>query len=162
MEQQTKKFPIDFDALNKGDLISAEDIEDAYGVKRTSRSYAFSVLRMKAEIERELSDLGRPVTCKSEGDCVRVLTDEESLEYNARRFESNVHGVYRAHRRTADIDTENLSASSQASHAHTLQLQAMQCLALKKVRRRMSIEPHENAPQLGRVGSDDGAEGVAS
>lgn len=148
-----ERFPLDFDALQKGDIVPAETIEAAYGVTRDDRAYPLSVLRLKKEIEVQLEALGRPVTTKGEGDCIRVLTDEEALVYNARSFESDVRGLYRAQRRMMQIDAAQLSESSRESHTHALQVQAMQCLALRKVRKQIQLEPHKNeTPQIGDGG----------
>lgn len=128
-------FPVDFDSLQKGDVIAPEIIENAYGISRDLRAYAFAALNLKTRIECELENRGYPVSTKIEGSSIRILTDEEAVPYNAMAFEAGVAKMGRSHRRLNLVDVGKLSQLARSTHDRAIAVQAFQLQALRKARR---------------------------
>lgn len=128
-------YPIDFDALRKGDVVSPEVISAVYGVERSSRGFQVCALNLKDRIERALGERGYPVTVKTEMDAIRILTDAEAVQYNAASFERGVSAMARSHRRLAAVDHAQLDARESEKRDRLLLNQATQLLALRRSRR---------------------------
>lgn len=91
--RQTVAHPIDFDTLDKGTLIPQRAIEDAMGVRQADNSDRFRLEQLRL---RELIDRHRPdLVTRAEGECIRVLTDEEAEIYTAERHEKTVRDMRR-------------------------------------------------------------------
>lgn len=128
-------FPLDFDALRKGDVVSPETIEDIYGCPRSDRAYSMKLLILRDKIIKERRRRGSPVTVRAEGDSLVILTDSESAEYNASECESAVRSIRSSHRRSMEVDVGNLTNAERDRHLRALQMQAMQIVAISKARR---------------------------
>lgn len=78
----SNRWPFDIAALRRGDVVSADVIEAAVGLKRTDAEYHFEHLRIRdMVVERfeEMGDEGVIVTMRDGG--LQVLTDEEAAGY---------------------------------------------------------------------------------
>lgn len=117
---ETKPWPLDFDRIAKGDEIHAEQIEAAYGVRRTDPKYHFALLRLRERISEEMLDRGMIVTVKAHGDGLRVLVDEEASSHNPRLFSHGMRLAKNAHRRNMGVDPNQLSEGRLREHERTL------------------------------------------
>lgn len=137
MENQ---WPIDFEKLNKGDVISESLITEAYGRRPTDREYPFVMLRLREQIERTMEELGSPVTVKQEGTSLRILTDEEAVAYNDERFSAHARGLKRSYARQLIVDTNQLRPETVQRHTHQLAVNGRKLLAIEEVARVVRIE----------------------
>jgi hypothetical protein len=142
--------PINIDTLTKGDYISVVHLQEITGEIEGTDEYAFAIMAFKQELEAELQKrLGKKLTIKCENGGLRILTDPEAAEYNARQIEQSKRRIYRAHDRNMDVDEANLSPQERAVHYRRLELGSKYVQALKKVSRQVGVEPHKrNSPGL--------------
>ena len=129
------------ESLQKGSFISPSEIEGITGVIIGTPNYQFALMQLRYEIENELGHLGRPVTVKSEGAGLRILTDSEASIYNERQGNLARFKLFRAFRRNKNVDEANLSDPERQVHYRTLEVQGKYVQALKRVRQELSLEP---------------------
>jgi hypothetical protein len=135
METEPSAFPVDYDKLDKGDIIPAQVVCDFYGIQRSSRAYALVALRFAEQVKLELSRRGKNVVIRSDHDDLRILTDEEAVDYTEREYRA---GLRKAARRNADarrIDVANLTSDAAQRLDRALIIQAAQLSALAGARR---------------------------
>lgn len=141
---QTEKYPFDFDAMQKGDLIPAEIIESIVKLPRTDRQFALKLLGLKEQIEDELDARGRPVVAKCERDGIKILTDEEARPYTEQQFKIGARKLRRAHLKTCLIDQSNLNDEDRKLHDSQMLIQGAKLAAFRRVRPNLSVDPHES------------------
>jgi hypothetical protein len=76
------RWPLDFAALRRGDVLSADAMEAATGRTRDSEDYWRHLLRIKQMVVdyfEEAGDAGVIVTTRDDG--LQILTDEEAAIY---------------------------------------------------------------------------------
>lgn len=125
--------PLNFDALQKGDIISAEQIESITQCQRSHRSYQLRVLALKEQIQRELRDRGRVVTIACRKDALHILTDAEAAEYNERAMGEYFRRAGRALYRKIHVDQSQLTDEERKVHQRQIEVRNRQMQALRKV-----------------------------
>lgn len=100
---------IDVSGFAPGDYIEPRSICDLFGVAEGSVEHAFKILWLKEHIERESFKAGRPLLCKGEGKGLRVMTDEEAVDYLWGRFELSLLSLSRLRERYSRITIDSLS-----------------------------------------------------
>ena len=142
---EAQRTPVDYDALKKGDVIPAARIEQIVGVTRASPNYAFRMLRLKGQIERELADRGKVWTIASANGDLRVLTDAEASTYN---FTEAAHARSKERRcfaRQAAVEVDKLPADERPEHERRLYIQSRFIQAAAAVREELKLEPARRA-----------------
>ena len=130
------QHPIDFDALNKGDIITAEQIERIYQVRQGTNDYRFAMQRLRDEIERERADL---VTCCDQNN-VLICSDQKADEVLWQRHRLAVRSIGRNVRRRHRIDMSKLDTEGAARAEHRGRVAASSYAALLKEQRRVARE----------------------
>src|SRR3990167_11413014 len=118
----TEKFPLDFDLLDKGSVISADTLTDIFSLPVDDPRYRLKCLSLVEQITRQLSDRGIEATvCQSRGS-IRVLTDSEATTYNERQGLLGRRKIRKSFRRLLNVDTANLSDKERSAHDKRLLL----------------------------------------
>lgn len=138
----TSKYPLDFDLLNKGDVITTEIIEEAMGCKSTARDFNFKMLALKALIEKAT---GYNVKAQNYTE-LRILDDEEGVSYNQQTWEHGLNKLRRAAAIARNVDVEQLSNVSRNLLERQMLNQSRQMQALRRTRREIASE--EKSKQL--------------
>ena len=159
MNQNGAKYPLDFEALEKGYVITAAEIEKISGKQRGTDEYKFAQLSLKERVEREMALLGKPATCKCERDDLRILTDSEAAKHTHDLFMQAISAMRRNFGRKASVDIENLTDEERKRHEHQLINQGRYVQALSAVGKQIMIEAHSRrVPGLpAAVIQDEGA-----
>lgn len=127
------QYPIDFDALEKGQYIEPELISERLCVPLSDqKQYQFKLLRLKAQIESERPDL----VTKGEGLGIRVLTDEEASPYLNTRLESHLRGIARTNLRRSRIDKNNLNEAQRKTCESEDRIAAATLIAMRQAHRK--------------------------
>ena len=136
--------PFDIEQLAKGVTIHCEEIEAAYHVRRSDhKQYQLAVMQAKQEISKLTArELGQTWTIKQEGDSLRILTDEEAVDYNAVQFDRGRRAMATAHRRLIGVDRSMLSDGRQNEHDRHIFAQATQLQAITDAKRRLRKQSH--------------------
>lgn len=138
----TTPYPLDFDALKKGDRIAAETIKRITGKEPGSDEYNFGRLRLRQQIQDEIEERrGETVTVKNNGDGLVILTDTEATEHNHRQFKTNIRALHERHFRMMGVDREQLDGETIAKHDRRIGSQAAVILALNNSPVRFAHRP---------------------
>jgi hypothetical protein len=125
-------FPLDFEALKKGDVIEQSRIESIYQVKFGTDPTRYRLMQMKLVeiIERERPDL-YPRTDRA---TVRIMEDKEAEAYNCGRHEAHVRGLARDARRRGRINRSEFSdADRRAAESRDLGFAALAAMAKREL-----------------------------
>lgn len=138
---QTNKFPLDFDSLSKGSVISADVITDYCGHQPDNPKFNLGALNLKAMIERKLSDRGYPVTVVIRGNELHVLTDSESATYNVEQRDLAERRLKRSHGRLLQVDRSNLTAGEKTILDREIKVGGFLVRALVTARKEIKASP---------------------
>lgn len=129
MEQQAERYPLDFDALAKGQFIPPEQIEAIYAVKRDHKDYQFRCLTLRDEIMREREDLS--VRMHKGG--LRINTDQEAAAYHATEAQRACNKVRRqAEHLRSRIVRANLEGQQQIAYDREVAINNMRAAILRR------------------------------
>ncbi|MFY9345544.1 MAG: hypothetical protein WAT39_23845 [Planctomycetota bacterium] len=126
-------FPLDFDALNRGDIIPAERIEEIYAVSRTHTNFRFAAMNLAESIEAHFRTVkADELIVKHDGDSLRLLTHPEQSIEAQRRAASMVRGFGRALMKAAAVDQGMLDSHDRDRHARFVAVTAFRYQQLRK------------------------------
>jgi hypothetical protein len=141
----SERWPLDFDAIAKGDTFTPERLEAMTGHKRGGDAYRFAVLDLRERIMTELAARKRPATVAFVRGCLCVLTDEQASVYTARQCRLKLRGHLRNVRRMRDVCIEKLSAEQRKAHERSLCVETMIASAARKTRKKLNLESHQRS-----------------
>jgi len=144
-DSSATRWPIDFDAIQKGDTFTPARLEEIIGATRNANHYRFSVLSLRDRIMRELELRNRPATVAIIKGCLCVLTDEQASVYTQRQCCIKIRGHFRNLRRMRNVCIENLSAEQRKAHERSLCVEGMVAASIRKTKRALLLEPHKRA-----------------
>jgi hypothetical protein len=137
------KYPFDYDALNKGDVITVEFIEGLCNLPRTDHKYGLKLMSYQQQIQNELALRGKSVVVRCDHGALRILTDSEAAEHTAAVFNQRKRQMVRAHASAMRVDTGKLTDEQKISHERNLLLQGAQLAAMKDAKKKMTLAAHE-------------------
>ena len=127
------KWPLDFDALQKGDYISMMTVQEFAGCKPGSDLYNLKRLALAAKIEDAMEARGVVVTIKHESDGgLRILTDLEASQRNSDLARQGIAKIGRSLRRIAGVDPTEFEEVDKRKHDHRVALVASAYTAARK------------------------------
>jgi hypothetical protein len=130
-----KQYPLDFDALQKGDVISVEQIENIFGIKRTDRNFWAKTLNLRDRIAKEMIDRNRPVTVRTSQGALHICQDREATVYNHKRVGHAYRTMIKAHRRQLCVDVSDFTVEEKTEHDKRLLTSGAMSAACMAVRR---------------------------
>jgi len=133
-QQEAKRFPFDFDALQKGDYITPEKLTEIIGSNPDTQRYKFKVLRIIKQMRAYLFSKGLVWTIKVEKGGIRICSDKQAAVHNPKEYEGARKYMKRLYAQNAAVDINNLTTEEQAVHMRRLQVQGMEITALHKSR----------------------------
>lgn len=116
MEHNATPHPIDFESLKQGDFIAPDIVSDVTGISPKNRAYGLAQLKARDIIESGLADCGHCWILRSEGDGLRILTDEEASVYKERMMRARIRGFGRDLRQMQHIDVGKLTEERRHKH----------------------------------------------
>ena len=124
---QATRFPLDYDALEKGCYIPPDEIQAQCEHPRDTKKYQLYVLTLIETIRKHLYANGKSYTVKQDRDGIRILTDEEATEYNASRWDMLKGQLGRTHMQMLGVQTPLLADdAARNAHLRRCQLQAFE------------------------------------
>lgn len=140
-----QRWPLDFDAINKGDTFTPDRLEVIVNFPKQTNAYRFAVLSLRERIMKELEDRNRPATVAIIKGCLCVLTDEQASVYTQRQCRIKIRGHFRNVKRMRAVCIENLSAEQRKSHERSLCIEGMVAAGIRKTRRTVKLESHQRS-----------------
>lgn len=127
-------YPLDVSELNKGDTLSVDRMESMTGKKCGTDEFRFAVMSVQEFIHAK-SEL----TAKALGDgALRILTDAEASDHNARLFAQGLRMVFSRHERGLQVDVDQLTPDQRKRHDARLISQSRYVSALSQSRKEIS------------------------
>jgi hypothetical protein len=149
---QTKKWPLDFDALQKGTTVNATQCADIiykiHGLIPQHRLYQVRLMELANRIEKELRERGRPVTTRIKAGAVEIVTDAQAVGLNGRRFKTGLRRSFRAHRRTVEVDARQLDSETARQHARQIEVQGKVLASVVSTRCKLALRVNERKTPL--------------
>lgn len=107
----TSRYPLDFDGLAKGQVLSEEMLSAALSLKpRDGTRWAFGLLALQQQIQERLGFIA-----KIDGAQIRILTDLEADEWTANNITLGVRRLVRNTERRQLIDRSSFSGEEKAA-----------------------------------------------
>lgn len=150
-DMETTEYPIRTDHLEKGSIVSAHIIEEAFHVKRGTDAYGLAAMRAAEYISKRFEERGEIVTVSQRKHDLVVLTDEEAVEHNERSFNSGLRKAAKSHHRSLGIDRSAIVDDKVLkAHDRGLEKQGRILSSIREARRPISPKPRERmTPELG-------------
>lgn len=140
---RTEKYPFDYDALKKGDVIHADTLEGVVRLNREHKNYSRGVCGLAKIIMREMEARGRPVVVCAVGNDLKILTDEEAGPYNRRRKKITYRAQRTVFRNMLKVDTAFVSQDEKARIDRDILVMGAELAAQKKALRNLTVEAHK-------------------
>lgn len=150
-------YPLNFNRLEKGDIIQGDIIADYYGIEVTDDKYWGRQLQFKALVEKRLSERGLEVTIVSEGNDLKILTDSEASRYLARQAKLDINRFERRVCAMANVDESKLTPEERVFHRQAGSLMQRQLVAINQIGRSYKVEGHKRStPGLKELQGESG------
>lgn len=132
-ESNSERFPLDFDTLQKGDVVPAEIIQKAFPrVVGDVRSYTTEFRLLQMRLKEMIEDARPDLVTACELDTIRILTDLEADSATVGRIRNAVRAIGRNHQRRARIDRSDFTPEQVRSAEHHDRMATMVHLAARK------------------------------
>jgi hypothetical protein len=107
-------FPLDFEAINKGDVIPQSKIEQIYltQYRADPKAYAFAQMKLCNAIRESRPDLSAHI--RSRDLDIEVMSDEQAEAHTQRRFEQARRTIATNAVRRASIDRSDFDSAKKA------------------------------------------------
>jgi uncharacterized membrane protein YccC len=137
------QFPIDFDALQRGMVLSIKELEQVLGLKYQpgETTWAFAVMGLQSQICNQ-TDL----TAVVDGGAIRILTDAEASQNNYRAVQLHTRRIYRRNRKLLQVDRQQLTPDQQSEHESRVRVSGSIVSALIGATRKVIGQPTTPLP----------------
>lgn len=135
----TDKYPLDFDAIFKGQVITQAELEQITGKKSGTDEYQFALLSLQSMIQEKTSCTVK-ISNKVE---LKVLTDEEASQHNYKLFLQNVRGMRSRFELNTAVDVAELSEGQRTKHERNLVVQSLYVQAITTTAKQIAVESHK-------------------
>jgi len=130
--------PMDVTVLRKGDYIPPDVCEKMLGVKRSERRYSLELCALVARIKSLADEHGNVLSFCSDGDGIRVHTDEEASDYHAKAIDRARAKAARSLRdMVTRVDTSQLTEDQRRAHDRIVSIEALRQQAGKRAVRKL-------------------------
>jgi len=154
--EQTKRYPVSLDTVQKGRVFPPKEIEYLTGAKQGTPEYSFALLNLRTQIEISLIAAGRtPLTIKCEKDCLRILTDTEAAEYNAKMFNQLQMRAAKRFALQIAVDVGSLTTEQRTAHERNCLVNGKILQAVGNVRKQFKLQPYTRKTPLLTVDDND-------
>lgn len=127
-----QRFPLDFQALKRGDYLTPAQVEDATLTPRHSSQYRVAMLQLRDEIRAYFLGRGEVVTVITEQDGLRILTHAEQAEHAPARARKAVQQLLISHAEGKAVDVQQLTDDERLRHERSVMRSSWQLQQLTK------------------------------
>ncbi len=132
---EVKRSPIDFESLEKGDIIPATQMEEMFGETQGTDPYDFKLLAFYEELRRELDALGQHWTIAVVKGDMRILLDEQAVGHNEKGYTQGRGKMHEKHRLGQAVDRTKLLPETCKHHDRMQKRQTTELLGQELGRR---------------------------
>ena len=147
------RYPFDYDELDKGDIISAETLEELTGYERGTQDYNLQLMVLQNQIMDEMEVRDRPMTVRIHKGGLELLTDAQASVYNHGRGESGLRQMKGAVKRLGWTDMMKLTDEERKNHDRTVLIQSRMLQGAMKGRKESfrQLEHKRPAPKQEQI-----------
>jgi len=128
-----EKWPLDFEALQRGDILSAEECEKAVLLDRGDPTYWTKLLGLRDDVvDYFRAARGDIVAVRILQDGLHILTHQEQAEYAPHLLRRHMRGVAKSVAIGAGVDLAVLSDESRQRHERFLHVSSFKLQQLRK------------------------------
>lgn len=142
---KVERFPVDYEALQKGDVITVERLEKITGKSHGTVAHQLGVLQLMGQIERDMWAANKRVTLKLDKGAIVVCTDSEAAIKNARDFMLGLRKLSRSHVRNQFVDVSQLADDERAAHERKLEVEGKYLQAVASTRKEIRLQSHSRS-----------------
>ena len=142
-ESDIQYYPLDFDALQKGDVITIDRLEAITGKQRGTQAFQLAVLSLRERIISECKDRDKFFTVAIVKGNLRILKDDEAAVYNSRTFKMGMKRSRKSLSRLAKVDVGNLDDLQKKSHERNLIVFGKMLQAARSAQKSLAATPHQ-------------------
>lgn len=136
---EVQKYPIDFDAVTKGQFFTNADLVQILGKPEADlKAFRFAVMSFAQQIQDRTH-----FTTKITEEGLHVLTDQQASEHNWKQFNSHKRGIVRRTRMMTDVDRAQLSTEEAQRHDARMLIQSRVLQAMRHASRQQKIESQQ-------------------
>ena len=147
--EQTKRYPLDFDSLYKGDEVSVQKLAEIIPHPPGSDEYRFAVLSLSERIVSELSERGIDVVVVQRKGALRLLTDTEASKHCYNEAIRGHKLMGRNLGRTLLVDQTTLTEEDRRIHDSRINVVSRMYQAAKVARREaFKLDAQDHRPFL--------------
>lgn len=140
---EAQPYPLDFDALQKGDYIAPETVERITGVNRDSAHYSLKIMGLIASITERLAEREIPlhVVVRQENRGIRIEQDWPASAYVYSEAERARRSIARNYARLAQaVDSAEFDACQRRQHENRLLVVGSMLRGLREGRKAALLE----------------------
>lgn len=140
MESQ---YPLDFEALTKGQILEIEFLEKVFGTPYIKGDrWSFRLMGLQSQIHEKTN-----LSCCVDRDSIRILTDAEASAHNYCMVGRHVRGISRRTEKLLQVDRAQLDASGSVEHDRRLRVASAYASAVFSARREINGAPPQELPR---------------
>lgn len=128
---ETAKYPIDFDALEKGTYLAPRQCEDVLLCSMRDNSYRGKLLTLRDEIKSRLAARGLNVVIRTERLGLRILTDSEAVAYGPKSYRKLKKRLMNSHRDFCLLDRSKITPDEDTRYLKALHAQSFAIAGLR-------------------------------
>ena len=115
--ETTEKYPVDFDKLQKGSVITADTLTALFKVDRNHTRYNLECMQLVESIRTSLQERGLSASVCLRKGAIYILEDGMASEHERKQGRLAVRRVRRAFRRLVEnVDIRNLTPEQLKAH----------------------------------------------
>lgn len=131
-------YPIDFDSISKGDVITVKQLEEIYGAEYGTKEYNLACMKLIEAIHLHTARKGCPMRARVDKGAIRILTDSEGVQYAEDRHEASIRSMIRNHAMaSATIDAANLTVQERQQEVENQVKRGRALIAINKTEKRL-------------------------
>lgn len=139
-DKSSKKDPIDFDAIEKGSVISRYELVKILG-RCEDYEFQYRLVGFSEYVRKELWDRGKRYTVRIKDFTIEILSDEEASDYNVNHFAKGLQKLRKAHRQILAVDSSEFAAEQKQRHDRAIVVQAAILSGIKESRKGLGPIP---------------------
>lgn len=137
---EATQYPMAFDDLEKGSIISADEVERITGFTRCQTAHGMAVMKLVNQIVERLEERELYVMVRQEKGALHILDDPNGSAHAYCEFLRHARGCGRNIRRMGKVDVSKLSGSESRDHENRLMVAVSGYAGLRKGMSRARLE----------------------
>jgi hypothetical protein len=137
----TRRYPVDYDSLDKGSILGAEQIGEIVQARPRTYDFSYRLAALSKQIQDDLWARGKPWTVMTRKGCIHILDDASAVKYNALRFLRHRRGLGQMHKQLVAVDVSKLDPDQRNHYDRAIRLQGTTLAAVIAAHKNVHAQP---------------------